>query len=42
MHCERPLVKVAVEGLGLKGHAKELRLGTRKRAYERLLVMQIS
>jgi hypothetical protein len=29
---------VVVDSLGLKSHAKELRLGTMKRAYERLLV----
>ena len=43
-HCERPwkaigegAASVAIGGLG-RGHAKDLRLGTIKRAYERLLV----
>jgi hypothetical protein len=34
----RPLVKVQLMAQDLRGHAKELGLGTRKRAYERLLV----
>jgi hypothetical protein len=44
-HCEghrRSLVKLHAQLLliaqGLRGHAKELRCGTMKRAYERLLV----
>jgi hypothetical protein len=43
--CERPwkaigegVASVAVDSPGLKRHVKELRLGTIKRTYERLLV----
>jgi hypothetical protein len=44
-HCERPwkaigegAASAAIDGPRLKGHAKELRLGTMKRGYERLLL----
>jgi hypothetical protein len=32
------LASVVIDGPGLKGHAKELRLGTMKGAYKRLLL----
>lgn len=34
-HCERPFVKVQLQDR--RGHAKTLRLGARKRAFDRLL-----